>query len=261
MKWSTRWVVGSGLSLALSLGVAFTGCANPEDAPCELDSDCEGGLLCGPESLCATPETVKAWYAAPPVHDTGTPVVTDTGPPKDSGPPQDISADACQGPSGVFDAGAPCREPTQKKLVTAMLIAPSGHGLARVAQLGNPLIEDAILTGGLKIELWIDGEFNALCGPVLAWIGAPEDRRADCTAVHTDTFPFMLPDLMAADIRDASLDFATGVLTGWVDQQELLDSISPALRDTAASLLDLDLDKNNDGTPDAASVILNLTLQ
>ncbi len=252
------WPAWMPLMAALTAGmwVDVGACANPEDAPCKLDSDCVGGLLCGPEGLCATPSTVRALNAKPNRSSTGYIC-----------PPSHLPDDGCQEPSGVFEPGPPCREPTQKKTVTAIVIAESGHGLAEAAKTGNLHIADAIATGKLKIELWVDGLLIDDCAPELAWVVAPEHRRADCTALHTDTFPFMLPGLGAdtdtvplAIIHDASLCLETNVLTGWVHKDEVLASL-PGLGTIADSMVELDLDIDGDGAPDKASVILTFAFE
>jgi hypothetical protein len=259
------------LSLAYLLTFSMTagvGCTVEQGESCQIDSDCEPGTLCSREGTCQTFDDVADGLAAvgttpPPVDvstedDMGSP---DTSP-EDPGTADDSSE--CQ-PShnSIFTepASGACAAPDTKKKVLLLQIAETGHGAANLGILGNSIIEDGFANEQIPLTMWVDGSFEQGCTWTVAWMRSEDDRLENCTAVFTDTMPFKIPDLVEATIYNAVYAPDTQRVTGLLNKEELLKTIDPVIRETAAGMFSNDVDTDGDGKPDHTSVILELTFE
>ncbi|MEZ4268134.1 MAG: hypothetical protein R3F39_17350 [Myxococcota bacterium] len=246
--------------LPVLLAFALTSaCLADRADSCNIDSDCSQGFACSPDKVCVDfagllesftlkkpPKPVKdAVTTADAVPDSA----TDSG---DSGP-------TCKVPRGIFEPGAaPCGEPDEKLTVTSVCIAPSGHGTEGLAAVGNPILAGQFFDGTFTLEAWIDGELGNGCNPTIRWIRAPTDRLADCTIVHGDTMPIEVIGVIELFVQEPKFNPATGVMTGLVDEDAILAAINPAIKDIADNFIEKDVDTNNDGVDDKASVIVTI---
>lgn len=239
--------------------VLTSACLADRAATCAIDSDCSQGFACSPDKICVDfaglLESFTLHKPDKPVKDTSdlpdaaADVPNETG---DTGP-------TCKQPRGIFDPGtAPCGEPDQKLQVTSVCIAPSGHGTAGLAAVGNPILENQFAEGTFHLEAWIDGELGNGCNPTIRWIRALTDRRADCTIVHGDTMPIEVIGVIELFVQDPKFNPATGVMTGLIDEDAILAAINPAIKDIADSFMDKDTDTDGDGVDDKASVIVTI---
>ena len=247
--------------------VGTGGCRASSGDECLLNSDCETGLLCSAEGRCVTSSQVsramkEAADSGPTADSGGPPDIKDT-PRADAPTPADLDAAEghCAEPKGVFEAAAaPCPTPQATYEVTSIVIAQEG-GLENLATAGNPLIAQDIEEGKLKLRLLVDGTLETGCPGDWAWTTTEEDRAADCTARYVGGFPMPIPLFGGiAVIQNAVFLPETGVLTGLLDEAEVLAVVSPALRDTADQLITQDVDTDDDGVPDMASAKLIIGL-
>jgi hypothetical protein len=212
-------------------------CAAPEGDPCQIDSDCAPGLICSLDQICKQPSQVL--------------------------PPED----PCVDPAGAFEASEkPCSAPTNVIGVSALSLKEEGHGLAGLASLANPTFADAIEKGELAMSLLVDGTLKTECTSHIAWKVDDNWRNGDCTPVHSKTFPLLLPSLkLSFTVYGASFDIATSTLTGYADPDEIKASLeaaglSEAIVTGVMSSIKSDVDTDDDGVPDKASVILSVGL-
>jgi hypothetical protein len=246
---------------AWAIGVVLTGlgCRGGDGEPCAIDSDCLPGLVCGLEGVCQSMAAVEGSFRKPDAVADPAPEVEITGPETAEADVQEGEASAC-GPSGVFEAATPpCPEPSEKKPVKSLVLPESGHGMAGLAVLANPIIANGFEEGTLAYEAWVDGQYRAGCDPAVAWVrpGQP-DRNQNCTAVWLVGFPFAIPGLVAATIYQVAIDPASSRLSGLADEEEILQSMDPALRATADSLITEDVDTDGDQKPDKISVLIDV---
>lgn len=260
--------------LALLTG-AF-GCLAEQGEKCRIDSECEPGLVCGLQNTCQTFQQVYQYFH-PPKPDV---VFSDTdgggqpdAPDIDTPPPDEGAADngtpiddagpdggGCPGPTEFFGPhDPPCPEPPEKRVVTGMTIAAEGHGAAGLAFVANGMLEEYFLQDKIYFEMWVDGTFEQGCSWQLGWWRRAEDRNADCSLIYTDIFPFEIPDLVVVKIYEAVVDPDTLVLTGYLDEQEMIDSMDPSMHEAADQMIELDLDTDGDQVPDKATIILTLS--
>ncbi len=148
-----------------------------------------------------------------------------------------------------------------KKKVALLQVAPSGHGAATVAEIGNSIIQAGFDEGQIPLAMWVDGSFEDGCEWGIAWIRDDADILDDCTAKFTDTMPFSIPQLVDATIYNAVFDPSTNRVTGILNREELLASIDPSIRETAGNFFINDVDTDGDGTLDHTSIILELTFE
>lgn len=238
--------------LSIAVGAPLIACGSAAGDPCTISTDCEPGLICSLEGVCATYEAVSASFDSTATVDVITP---------DTAPPRETVADAggCRAVEGVFEASEPpCGEAAEVRTVTGIALAEEGHGLAGLASVANQVIENSFEAGEITLALHVDGELRDGCAASLAWIRTPEDRDADCTAVFSTSMPFDIPNLVSTSVDDAVLDPNTNRLTGIVDKAALIESMEPALRDVAERLIVLDVDTDGDQVPDKASAILDI---
>ena len=129
------------VGLLCLLLMSSSSCTVSEGENCQIDSDCAPGTLCSRDGVCATYEQVAAELAdvgAAPYIPGDTQATGDTnGPSQDSDATSaDIQAGDCTAKeASIFTvpSDAPCVEPTMKKKVALLQVAPSGHGAATVA--------------------------------------------------------------------------------------------------------------------------------
>ncbi len=248
------------LTLPVLLACALTSaCLAGHAETCNIDSDCSQGFACSPDKVCVDfAELVDSFTLKKPdkpakdadaAPDAAPDAASDTG---DTGP-------VCKEPRGIFEPGAaPCGEPDQKLKVTSVCIAPSGHGTAGLAGVGNPILADQFVAGTFTLEAWVDGELTSGCNPTIRWVRAPTDRLADCTIVHGDTMPIEVIGIIELFVQDPKFNPATGVMTGLIDEDAILAAINPAIKDIADGFMDKDTDTNGDGIADKASVIVTI---
>jgi len=251
---SARDVMRAVVMIVTSVGIGG-GCLGAGGARCTIASDCEAGLVCSLEGVCATVAEVAASFDTRQAVDVITRDTSDT-----SEAEGDVAG--CREVVGVFAAGqAPCPTAAEVRVVTGIALADSGHGLAQLASVANQVIADGFDKGEISLALHVDGELRAGCPASLAWMRGAADRHADCTAEFTDAMPFEIPNLVATRVEEASLDPATGRVTGLIDKAALIASMDPALRDVAEQLIVLDVDTDGDQVADMASAILDLTFE
>ena len=241
----------------------LAGCPAPEDDSCRLDSDCEAGLICH-LGVCATPGAVADALANAGANYTEDASATEASALAEVAASADADQVECKPPSGVFDVAgaAPCPEPVSKRPVTSIEIVKEG-GLTNLADLANPLIVNKIADGTIAVALWVDGTLAPGCTWKHAWIaGDGHGISGDCTAKHTTTFPMPVPlgDVGIAVVEGAVYDPVTGVLTGLVDKEQLLEQVPEGLKETASKLVVEDVDTDGDQTPDRASATLIIGL-
>lgn len=242
------------VALSSSLAVMVAGaCTQPAGEPCKVASDCDPGLVCGLDGICATFAAVNASFDTRATVDV---ITLDTADATETAAPD---GEGCRAVAGVFEPGAaPCEEAAEVRVVTGIAIASEGHGLAMLAGVANQVIADGFEKGEIPLALHIDGELRAGCEARLAWIRGPEDRNADCTPVFSDAMPFEIPNLVSTKVERAVLDPLSGRLTGLIDKADLIASMDPALRDVAEQLIVLDVDTDGDQIADRASAIMDL---
>jgi hypothetical protein len=248
------------ITLPFAIALALTGaCLADRSETCDIDSDCSQGFACSPDKVCVDFAGLVESFTLkkPDKPTTDTVVVADVVP--------DTAADAgdggptCREPRGIFEpGGAPCGEPDQKLKVTSVCIAPSGHGTAGLAGVGNPIVADQFTEGTFTLEAWVDGELANGCNPTIRWIRAPTDRLADCSIVHGDTMPIEVIGVIELFVQEPKFNPATGVMTGLVDEDAILAAINPAIKDIADGFIEKDTDTNGDGVDDKASVIVTI---
>ena len=264
---STSWVFAA-TAAALLLPVApLSGCLAQRGAPCSLDSDCLGGLVCALDGVCRPPDQARpdAGVGAPTDVGTGDTLHAD-------------SADSAQGDAGPSPDAGGCVQPGAawvcggayaKHTVTNLSLPSEGHGAARLAVVANPILEDSFSPSAdtpIHLELGVDGTLAAGCAPHTAWVRDPDDvgdvgdPDSSCQPVFQDAMPVDLPGLVSMVVYDAVLDPATLVVTGLLDVDEVVASMAPALQETARGMFDLDVDTDDDGTPDMCSVIVQVTI-
>lgn len=246
--------------LALAGATGFAGCLGASGETCRIDSDCGSGLVCSLERQCTAYAVLAEQLAHPTTPDVSETVGGDDASEVSSETATETETDAgqCTPPSGTW----PCAGPVAKRKVTNLVLADSGHGMARLADLANPIIESNFNDEKITLDLWIDGTLAAGCNATFAWVrnaadigGAPE-----CLPTFVETMPFDVPGLVSATVYQAVLEPGTLVLTGLVNRDELVASMDPALQETAAGLIDVDVDTDHDGTNDRTSIILTVVL-
>lgn len=251
MRWARYFAFGSAI-------LAGAGCLGAAGQTCTIDSDCDSGLVCSLHGVCTAYAAMQEELAHPTAPDasdtTGGNADAADSTPAELGP----DASPCTPPLGHWTCGGPAN----KRTVTNLVLAPSGHGMARLSDLANPIIESNFNDAKIALELWIDGTLGAGCDAPLAWVRTPDDVSAspECLPAFVGKMPFDVPGLVSAIVYQATLDPQTLVLTGLVNRDELIASMAPALRDTATGLIDVDVDTDHDGTPDRTSIILTVTL-
>jgi hypothetical protein len=251
--------LASAASLTGGLGGALGGCLGSSGEACRIDSDCGSGLVCSLEGQCTAYAVLKEQIAHPTAPVVSETVGGDTGGGNET-TSTDTETDAgqCTPPTGSW----PCAGPTAKRTVTNLVLAPSGHGMVRLADLANPIIESNFDEGKVALELWIDGTLAAGCSATFAWVRNDADIGAapECLPAFVTTMPFDVPGLVSAIVYQAVLEPGTLVLTGLVNRDELIASMDPALRESATTLIDVDVDTDHDGTNDRTSIILTVVL-
>ncbi len=242
------------------LGASLGACLGASGETCRIDSDCGSGLVCSFERQCTAYAVLKEQLAHPTAPHVSETVGGDVASEVSSETATDPETDAgqCTTPSGTW----PCAGPVAKRKVTNRILAASGHGMARLADLANPIIESNFGEDKVTLDLWIDGTLAAGCSATFAWVRNPADIGAapECLPAFVGTMPFDVPGLVSAIVYEAVLEPETLVLTGLVNRDELIASMAPALRETATSLIDVDVDTDHDGTNDRTSIILTVVL-
>jgi len=238
---------------ALIGAIALAGCLAERGGPCQIDSDCQRGLVCGLDLHCQPLSVVRDSL------DTRAPVdvvIRDT-----AGDTTPLDAEGCAPVEGVFEASEPpCPAAASVRQVTGLTLASEGHGLAPLAQIANQVIAVGFDEGDIALALHVDGQLSPGCPAVLAWVATQDDILGDCTARYVGRMPFVIPNLVSTVVEDAVLDPATLVLTGLIDKQALLESMDENLRDVADNLIIEDTDTTGDGSPDKASAIIAIAL-
>jgi hypothetical protein len=131
-----------------------------------------------------------------------------------------------------------------------------------MASVANQVLENGFSDGEIKLALWVDGTYRTGCNARYVFVeDAATDIGADCTPAYDDAMPLVIPGLVRTEVYDITIDPATNELRGLVDEQKLLESMDPALRDVADSLIELDVDTDGDEVPDKASCILTLQFE
>lgn len=255
------------LTALLAPCLLLTGCLAEVGETCALNSDCEAGLICGLDGVCATPAAVQDALNLPP---TGAPDVAET---PDAPPPAetvgadaggDIAAPECAASAGIFEAqsaGATCAEPAQKLVVNHLAIVASPSGLGKIADLANPVVAEGFETGSSSLEAWVDGTWSPDCVSTVAWVTGPEDRNDDCTADYAEVFAFRIPAPIGdgiVQVEQPVYDIAAGQITGVVQEAVLLAAIADSLEQTADDIVEPDLDTDGDQVPDMLSVTLSI---
>jgi hypothetical protein len=251
------------LTSSLATGL---GCTVQQGESCQIDSDCEPGTLCSREGTCQTFDEVADGLATVGTNPVDVSTANETGSPDastdDPGAISDSSA--CEpAHNSIFTepAASECAAPGTKKKVILLQIAETGHGAANLGIIGNSIIEDGFANGQIPLSMWVDGSFEKNCTWTVAWMRTEDDRLEDCTAVFTETMPFKIPDLVEATIYNAVYETDTQRVTGLLNKEELLKTIDPVIRETAAGMFSNDVDTDGDGEPDHTSVILELTFE
>jgi len=236
------------------LALLASACTQPAGEPCKVASDCDPGLVCGLDGICASFAVVNASFDTRATVDV---ITLDT-----AGAAETLAPDGegCRPVAGVFEPGtAPCEDAAEVRVVTGIVIASEGHGLAMLAGVANQVIADGFDKGEIPLALHIDGELRAGCATSLAWVRDAADLNADCTPVFSDAMPFEIPNLVSTKVERAVLDPVSGRLTGLIDKADLIASMDPALRDVAEQLIVLDVDTDGDQIADRASAIMDLS--
>ena len=243
--------------LLILLGIlGLGGCTVDQGKSCEIDSDCAPGTLCSLEGTCETFETVADILA-----HAGNSISTDAGALEAKGW-DCLEEGECTARKAVFESSTEtCLEPAEKRVVSLLAIAETGHAAANLGTLGNGIIASGFEDGTIHLELWVDGDFGPGCEYTVAWMRSDDDRKADCTAVFTDTMPFSIPELVQATVYEAQFDPCANTVSGLLNKAEILASMDEAIRETAGNLIDEDVDSDGDGVNDRTTVILELTFE
>ncbi len=218
--------------LLIAVLLLSSGCLSEAGDTCRLDSDCDGSLVCGLDSVCTQPTCA--------VNGTC---------------PQDADA-------AVPDVEEGCTAPASKRRADEILVLVEG-GLKSLAALANPVIEDGIASGDTVVELWVYGDLPPLCDDTCVWTTAEAQLEEDCTPIYGMDFPLPIPLFggFTALVTDVTYDTKTGKLTGVLNEDDILQQVPEgSLRDTADGLIETDVDTDSDGTPDMVSVVLTIKL-
>ncbi len=221
------WIAGLALTLM--------GCGAEAGSSCTLDSDCDAGLICGLDGVCATAETVA--------HSL-----------KKANSEACAKDDQCQ--SGLCRDGR-CRPidscpPTRTHTVTSVRLHDEGHGAAGLATLANSTIAEGIEDGSIKLELAVFSEIGTTCDDTCAWVTDTETVDSTCTFPFGTAFPVPVSFLKGPVLVNGfTYDLETGLLEGLLDPKQLASVLADEL---------LDVDTDDDGENDHASAKLTVEL-
>ncbi len=268
-----------------SLALAVGACGATVGERCELDSDCEDGLACSPEAICVTygelgtymaegsfvseqPEFVSEEDLQKYLQEHGYLPAGSGGSGSGSGGSGGSGGtdggtddDPCDDPPlGIFEPSIePCVAPLESHKVTGLSLLAEGHGLAGMAGVANLAIPTYLEEGTVKIEVWIDGGFTFDCPYVAVFAQTAEDRNADCTVEGATVIEMEFPGITAFNIVDASIAPGTLRIEGLVDKDEMIGNVpgaDPTLVSVIESSVVEDVDTDDDGEPDMASIVM-----
>ena len=235
-------------------GLMWAACSASEGEPCSLDSDCRGGLVCGLEGECTTFEKVdEAFNAVPDVTV--------------------ISLDALGGDSssGPGDASATCEpaldtwpcEGVDKRVVALFEIDSEGHGAAGLAGASQLVLPGGFEDGSLYMEFWVNGTFADACPFTLGFVRSDDDVDEACQPlfVSDDKMPFSIPGVVELFVYNPSFTPSTGAFSGFVDKEEILAALDPALRSAFEPMVQENVDTDGDGEPDLATFNMTVTFK
>ena len=236
-------------------GLLWAGCPAPQGEPCTLDSDCRGGLVCGLDGACTTFEKVDEDF-------NRVPDVTV------------ISLDALEGgdaATGPGDASGSCEAPldpwpcegVEKKVVALFEIDEEGHGAAGLAGASQLILPGGFEDGSLYMEFWVNGTFDDACELVLGFVRSDDDVDESCQPLYLsgDKMPFSIPGVVELFVYDPRFTPSTGAFSGFVDKEEILDALDPALRSAFAPMVQENVDTDGDGEPDLATFNMTVTFK
>ena len=263
------------LSLLLVLATASAtvgGCGSAVGEACSVQSDCASGLLCQTHICVELATVVDALSYHPgcgpseePDVVSGEVALTATAACVDQ--PYARTVESCREAVGTFEStDGQCLDPWEKFQVSSMTMHATG-GMVKMAGVANGVLAAGLAQGNTHTEIWIDGDLAANCTPKLAWFLDPAvDRNADCSPKYTaDTFPLQMPVGVApypiAVVRNATFDPKTGLLSGVIDPEELVQTLPESIQETGRGLILADVDLDKDGTNESASVELELCFQ
>jgi len=239
---------------AVLLGALSMGCPATEDEPCLIDSDCSGGLVCGLAGVCTTFDKVDDEFNAVP---DVTVITLDTGGGETSTGPDTISGN-CTPPVGSW----PC-DGVDKRVVALFEIDSEGHGAAGLAGASQLILPDGFADGSLYMEWWIDGTFQDDCPYKVGYVRDDNDVDGSCQPIYTsdEKMPVTIPGIVELFVYDPTFTPSTGQLRGFVDKDEIVAALAPALRDAFSGMVQEDVDTDGDGTPDLATFSMTVTFK